>query len=153
MKLSNSTWKYRGDNQYQNAPIKYRGDNQYQNALTVVGIEDSGSELERLPDFVTIHPLTLNREKLKGKHFVDILKNAIFRESIGSVICLKFNVDKQVYRLYLSFPECFNRMQMHPVLKVCLQVAMVMPALLLQKRHRKSKAQEHSVVLNRRLKQ
>ena len=79
VKISNSTWKYRGDNQYQNAPIKYRGDNQYQNALTVVGIEDSGSELERLPDFVTIHPLTLNREKLKGKHFVDILKNAIFK--------------------------------------------------------------------------
>ena len=77
--ISISTWKYRGDNQYQNAPIKYRGDNQYQNALTVVGIEDSGSELERLPDFVTIHPLTLNREKLKGKHFVDILKNAIFK--------------------------------------------------------------------------
>ena len=53
VKISNSTWKYSRDNQYQNAP-------------TVVGIEDSGSELERLPDFVTIHPLTLNREKLKG---------------------------------------------------------------------------------------
>ena len=79
VKISNFTWKYRGDNQYQNAPIKYRGDNHHQNAPTVFGIEGSGSELERLPDFVTIRPLTLNREKLKEKHFVDILKNAIFK--------------------------------------------------------------------------
>ena len=36
---------------------------------------------------------------------------------------------------------------------VALQVAMVMPALLLQKPHLKSKAKEHSVLLDRRLKQ
>ena len=129
-------------------------DDQNQNVRTVVETENSVLESERLPDFIPVQPASFKWEQIEGEAFCQDIQ-----ECYNQIVHWRRNLFKvpsgqagksfvrELTRMFQSYADA------SALETVALQAAMVMPALLLQKPHAKSKAKEHSVHLNRRLKQ
>ena len=144
-------------NQYQaldNERTSIGLDDQNQNVRTVVETENSVLESEQLPDFIPVQPASFKWGEIEGEAFCQDIQ-----ECYNQIVHWRRNLFKVPSgQAGKSFVRGLTRMfqsyaDASALETVALQAAMVMPALLLQKPHAKSKAKEHNVHLNRRLKQ
>ena len=116
--------------------------------------QKTASQPESLPDFVVVQPATFKWGETEGEAFRQDIQ-----ESYNQILHWRRNLFKvpsgqagksfvrELTRMFKSYAEA-------SVFEcVALQAAMFVPALLLQKPHPKFKAKEHSVHLNRKLKQ
>lgn len=116
--------------------------------------EQDVNELERLPAIIPMQSPVFHWGEVEGEEFVQVIEGCY-----EEVVHWKRNLFKVPSgRAGKSFVRELTRMfqayaDASALESMALQAAMVMPALLLQKPHAKSKAKEHTILLDRRLKQ